>query len=246
MLVNVVHIREEDNNVTRIRLDLSSKHQVSGGEEFTNPHHLACRFVRAYCDFPKYDETDGIAVHFWTRLIEFFTTEYLDILESAQYHIIYHFDIRWPQTVGLITGTTIVEEGYDEQAGEWTGAIGGDGSIGQTTTTTTSWTEITQTMDMQGFDQIIAITQSGLNAYFRNIFSAAQSSKTDNTLATWSYDEFFSASFQPINVRLLSHNKAIVWIHLRDGYLKTLRNWLPWAEYVNYPVIRATSNLLCV
>ena len=95
-----------------------------------------------------------------------------------------------------------------------------------------SWTEITQKMEMQGFDQIIAITQSGLNAYFRTIFSAAQSSKTDNLLATWSYDDYFSASFQPINIRLLSHNKAIIWIHLRDGFLKTLRNWLPWAEYV--------------
>ena len=192
---------------------------------------LDCRFVRAYCVFPKYDETNEIVVRFWTRLIEFFTTEYLDILESAQYHIIYHFDTRWPQTLGFITGTTIVDE-TEVHSGEWTGAIGGDGSVTQTTTTTISWTEITQKMEMQGFDQIIAITQSGLNTYFRTIFSAAQSSKTDNLLATWSYDDYFSASFQPINIRLLSHNKAIIWIHLRDGFLKTLRNWLPWAEYV--------------
>lgn len=190
----------------------------------------ASRFVRGYCDFPDYDENDTVAVTYWTRLTEFFTTEYLDILETAQYHIIYHFDVRWP-SIGFITNTTIIEE-EERTTGEWSGAVGGDGSIVQTGGKVTTWTDITEKTEMQGFDQIISITQSAINAYFRSIFTAAQSSKTETALATWLYDDFFSASFQPISIRLLSHNKAIIWVHLQDGYLKTLRNWQPWAEYV--------------
>ncbi|KAJ3554928.1 hypothetical protein NM688_g2854 [Phlebia brevispora] len=218
VLANVIQLKEENNNVTRIKLDLRN----------------SCRFVPAYCDFQGYDEHDEVSLRFWTRLIDFFTTEYVDILESAQYHVIYHYDVRWAKTISITTTTTTTEEtGYDEH-GEWTGATGGDGSIVQTgTSITSSWTDITEKTDMQDFDEIITITQSAINAYFRTIFSAAQTGKT-TMLAAWSYDEYFSASFQPVTIRLLSNRKALVWVHLRDGYLKTLKNWVPWAESEQY------------
>ena len=99
-----------------------------------------------------------------------------------------------------------------------------------TTTKVTTWTETIESLELQGFDQIITLSQSAINAYFRTVFTAAQASRTETTLATWAYDSFFSASYQPITIRLLSNNKAIVWVHLQEGHLKTLRNWSPWAE----------------
>ncbi|PSR75858.1 hypothetical protein PHLCEN_2v8772 [Hermanssonia centrifuga] len=94
--------------------------------------------------------------------------------------------------------------------------------------------------DMHGFDQITTITQTAINEYFWSTWSGAQNSKSvvGTALASWSYNNLFSADFAPPTVRLLEPGdngiKAIVWIHLRKGHLKGLRDWKPWTEGEQY------------
>ncbi len=255
---------------------------------------IACRFMRQFCNYSAFDQTNEEAVRYLTRLVDFFTSDYLDVLESAQYHVCYHYDARWPQLSGLEDAERIeeAEEESDSEdeaeteaeiaaaaaaaavavaAGEagvetaaGAGAVEGGKAVasragratrqasGQITRTidgrvvtshgvattyvskAAAWKEITEKTDMQGFDHVSAVSQAAINAYFKSLWTAAQSSKNavDATLARYTYEQYFSSSFQPMNVRLLSNGRAIVWVHLQEGWLKTLRNWLPWSEYV--------------
>ncbi|THG96118.1 hypothetical protein EW026_g5654 [Hermanssonia centrifuga] len=211
VIVNVIHQKEDDGNVTRIVLDLSH-----------------CRFVHYLSDFPDYDDQDNDALECWQRLIDFFTVDYLDIIQSAQYHNIYHYDIRWPKpTTTSIEWTDYVEEESHEES-VW---IPEDGDIGPGPwTKPAAWQDITDKTDMQGFDQVIAISQGAINAHFQKIFSVAQVNRTDQTIARWSYEDYFRASFEPLTVRLLSNNKVLIWVRIKEGHVKTLRKWSPWAE----------------
>ena len=58
--------------------------------------------MRQFCEFPGLDQNNEEAIRYLTRLVEFFTTDYLDVLETAQYDTIYHFDVRWPKLSGLV------------------------------------------------------------------------------------------------------------------------------------------------
>lgn len=83
--------------------------------------------------------------------------------------------------------------------------------------------ETIQRTKMCGFDQVVAISQGSLNAQFATLCTSAH-----GILHHWHYKEFFSATFRPLTVRLLSNNRAIVWVHLQGGHLKTLKDLAPW------------------
>lgn len=256
--------------------------------------------MRQFCEFPGFDNTNEESVRYLTRLVDFFTSDYLDVLESAQYHTIYHYDVRWPKLSGLIEDSEHhddIEEESDseeeeeiariEEEAEAAAAAGGavaavDRAVGGPTaegpagpdtegpiagrpsgraagraihghgaarivaghivagrplppgyvSKATAWRELTEKTNMNGFDHVSAVSQAAINEQYKTMWTVAQNSKNavDATLARWSYEQFFSSSFQPITLRLLSNNRAIVWIHLQDGWLKTLKNWLPWGE----------------
>ena len=82
---------------------------------------------------------------------------------------------------------------------------------------------------MGGFDQVTVISQGSINSHFQQLWQASQASD-ESSLSKWSYDQFFKATFKPIQVRLLSNERAIIWITLQEGSLKTLRDWRPSAE----------------
>ncbi|THH28534.1 hypothetical protein EUX98_g5660 [Antrodiella citrinella] len=228
VLINVVTTSEEEGNVTRCRLDFETG-----------------RYVRHYCTFPGLDEGNAEVVRVWTRVVEFFTTEYFDILESAQYNVVYHHDHRWPKPApipsigGFGTGygegeididIATVDASWDETTevlddglGVSTGVITGDAG----------WKEISEKVDMDGFDQIMAISQGGIIAHFLTLWNNSRTS-VEASLVKWAYDDYFEATFKPMTMRLLSNGRAIVWIHLQEGFLRTLRNWLPWSEGTKY------------
>ncbi|GJJ16021.1 hypothetical protein Clacol_010300 [Clathrus columnatus] len=73
------------------------------------------------------------------------------------------------------------------------------------------------------FLQVISVT--GIVEHFKNLW---QSYKTNTEayaqcLVKWSYEEEFKASFGAINIKFLSGEKAMVWIHLEDCWLKSLK-----------------------
>ena len=74
--------------------------------------------MRQFCEFPGFDQTNEESIRFVTRLVDFFTSDYLDVLESAQYHVIYHYDERWPKLSGLIEEHEHHEHGEVEEESE--------------------------------------------------------------------------------------------------------------------------------
>lgn len=325
--------------------------------------------MRQLCNWPGFETASEEGLRFIQKLVDFFTNDYLDILESAQYHIVYHYDERWPKLTGVAeaeedevegeqAAADVVEEESDDDeedddeddglevdaegnvrtrglsaediaaaeaasaaadaadaaaggaaggvvgAGAAGGAPGdvvsggtisggtlGSGSTGvvgspaaargkpsasaiakakaralrkakactpraikQGTVTRTpegksiltkhngvvvpyvskaaAVKELTEKSHTHGFDHISAVSQASINAWYKSLWSVASSSKStaDSLLARFAYEQYFSTSFQAPTIRLLSDNKAIVWIHLQDGWLKTLKNWAPCGE----------------
>ena len=178
-------------------------------------------------------------------------------METCQYHVIYHHDHRWPKPAAIPVGTgsggfTFGDSGGFTTdgwpiGGDWDEySIGGEEEAGGKVTGTLEWTEISEKVEMYGFDQIMAISQEGIIADFLALWNTARTSK-DASLVKWSYEEYFEATFKPMTLRLLSNGRAIVWVHLQEGFLKTLRNWLPWSEYVfhlsqSFLLLLLTSN----
>ena len=57
--------------------------------------------MRQLCQWSGFDQTNEEALRFVQKLVDFFTGEYLDVLENAQYHVVYHHDERWPKLSGV-------------------------------------------------------------------------------------------------------------------------------------------------
>lgn len=189
----------------------------------------AARPYHAHCKYTGFEENDEIAVGYCTRIVEFFSSTYLDILETVELHVIYFFDTRWPIASGGML--TISEEDGDSEEeeideAEWQ-ITGGD----NTGTRVIEWREMITRCNIHGFDQVIAISQSTINAFLQSLWSGGQNHRhSDHALVKWHYEEFFNARFKPITLRLLSNGRAIVWVHLEHGHLKVLKNRLPWSE----------------
>ncbi|KAI0712230.1 hypothetical protein C8Q76DRAFT_845437 [Earliella scabrosa] len=193
MVVNVLYANEAGGHVVNITFDLSH-----------------ARYHDAVSEFPGLEEEDEFAIECWKLFITFFSEEYLAILESTRYHIIYSRDTRW-EAMSKLTHTA-----QEDADGSWW-------SLELADTSGVSSRETIQRTKMFGFDQVVAISQGSINAQFSALFANIQS-----IFYRWKYEDFFAASFKPMSIRLLSHNRAIVWVHLQGGHLKTLRDWVPW------------------
>ncbi|OSX64959.1 hypothetical protein POSPLADRAFT_1044390 [Postia placenta MAD-698-R-SB12] len=211
ILVDVIYEVDSSGHATRCILDLST-----------------ARPYNSFCKFAGLEEHDEIALSYCTTLLEFFTSGYLDIMESVDFHVIYHNDTRWV-TVKDDTEFLPSWTADHETTGAGTVSAGGSAFV--------RWTETVTTYSMHGFDQITAISQSSINALFASLHEQGLTTKAGEyaaVLSQWAHEEYFSASFKPITVRLLSNGRAIVWIHLEKGHLKTLRNWQLWHENEKY------------
>ncbi|EKM50129.1 uncharacterized protein PHACADRAFT_153519 [Phanerochaete carnosa HHB-10118-sp] len=312
LLINVVYEKEEEGKVTRCKLDFNS-----------------CRFMRQLCQWADFDQTNEDALRYVQKLVDFFTGEYLDVLEQAHYNVVYHYDERWPPLSGVpeaeheeieaedaelideesdsedeeevvkgdvstyrelgAGGATIVEgvaasaaagaaagvaiiEGSDAaasaagaeagkaarraltaKAGPVTPRVIRQGTVSRTPEGKTILTkhngtvveyvskaaavkELIEKTHTHGFDHVSAVSQASINAWFKSLWSVASTSKStvDSLLSRFAYEQYFSTKFQAPTLRLLSNNRAIIWLHLQDGWLKTLKNWQPWNESEAY------------
>lgn len=148
----------------------------------------------------------------WTRLLEFFKSTYFDILEHAGYLVVYHHDSRLRQPVtgqpGISgIGRPLIPIPVDIIAPD----------------TVSTWEPNSWNIDMRGFDQITVTSQGSINYHFQQLWLSAQTGGADPSLCKWYYEQYFRATFKPIQVRLLSNERAIIWIYLQEGSLRTLR-----------------------
>ena len=182
-------------------------------------------------ELPGYD-VDEDADGFCARIIEFFTSEYFALMESAEYHVIYHYDDRWPQLSDVFSssggGIGMLNDADNQMWGPDT-----EDAMSRAKSKTSTWKEITEHSDMCGFDMITAVSQSAINTQLYSMWESSKNTRDSSgngLLAKWSFQGCFEGNFQPITIRLLSHGAAIIWVHLEEGTLKALKNWQPCAE----------------
>lgn len=224
-LVNLVTTFEENDNVVHCRLDFDSKFSIGKRANASNSGKSAgTHFVHHHCKFPGLDDEEDSDKQTWARVLEFFKGTYFDILERGGYQVAYHHDYRLPKhTTGHFGGFP-----DHPDAGSPISPALGDGGI-EGAQDVSPWKEGSEKVDMHGFDQITVISQGSINSHFQQLWLASQTSD-ESSLFKWSYDQYFKATFKPIQVRLLSNERAIIWITLQEGSLKTLRDWRPSAE----------------
>ena len=186
--------------------------------------------MQEFSTFAGCVETDEEDSDCMQHITEFIAGEYLNILESAGYHVIYHHDVRWPQLGGIFGDTS---KGFDflgesEQGVSWDVEQSGEARKSKSA----AWAEVMEYSDMCGFDMATAVSQTAINAQLHALWDAARGASVggDTVLAKWKYQDCFEGNFQAVTVRLLSHGSAIIWIHLADGSLKALKNWSPSPE----------------
>ena len=161
-------------------------------------------------------------------ILDFVEREYLAVLESAGY-LILHDTGR----ASSVNSVQLAMKRID------TFSSSSDFFEEYTETTEASWSDIISSSDLQGFDQVNAVSQGSINSRFSQMYEAARKSQSWMTLlARWSYEEYFSATFEPLSIYLLSNNRALLWVHLTDGNLRPLVDMKPSMEYV---VIRSSS-----
>ena len=74
------------------------------------------------------------------------------------------------------------------------------------------------------YDFLQAISVEGIVEHFKFLWQSYKE-KTEEyaqCLVKWFFKEDFKASFGSLKVKFLSNQKAVVWVHLQDGFLKSL------------------------
>lgn len=172
------------------------------------------------------------------HVVDFITGEYLNILENAQYNLIYHHDIRWSKISGVFDDDHQIDD-IEIIDAEWSrNEVTEDG---RAASKTVIWRDITQNSNMCGFDQITALSQAAVNTHYRSIWTEAKATTSsfvaETMLARWNYQQCFEGTFKPLTVRLRSDGRAMVFVNLQEGFLTPLRNWAPPsadAKYVSF------------
>lgn len=78
---------------------------------------------------------------------------------------------------------------------------------------------------MFGFEQIITLSQASIDAHFASLMYLPW-------MALWENHDF-TATYGPLKVRLLSNERALVWVELKHGHVKTSHNGI--LGYVSGP-----------
>ncbi|EIN11424.1 hypothetical protein PUNSTDRAFT_141793 [Punctularia strigosozonata HHB-11173 SS5] len=176
--------------------------------------------------------TGDVAAHYCDVLIEFIQVQYLDILESCKLHIICEIDVRHPEPVDQPAGPVICGLPHDfwglpplsprgrpaDPDVEFGPLIGGEVDV------------------CGGYEHVSAVSQISIITLFKTIWETASRHKHTFCLRSWSYDDSFTASFGALTIRLISNEKAIVWVNIDEGTYKTLNGWLPWSGSTKHTI----------
>lgn len=143
VLFNIIRETEDEGKVIQLKIDTQRN-----------------RFMQQFSTFAGRDKKLEDHEHCVDYVVDFITGEYLNVLENAGSHVIYHHDVRWPK---LAAG---FEENLAEEAelvdAEWTrNEVTEDG---RSMSKVALWRELTQNSDMCGFDVVTALSQAAINS----------------------------------------------------------------------------------
>ncbi|KAJ7710708.1 hypothetical protein B0H17DRAFT_1223880 [Mycena rosella] len=190
-------VQEKVGSVTKLKLDFGS-----------------ARYSR---HFSVMTETIDIAVTYFEKIVKFLTIDYLDVLTSYSLHIVYEVDVA----VGPLVGSGGGES--DGHTASWTDGSDDEGEggsrHGRQTGSIMIWTERLEKLVLGGYDQILTISERSIKELFLSYYRQGLRGKTLYQCFTHWKSDLFSANFDAIDVRLLSNDRAIVWVNIHNGEL---------------------------
>ncbi|KAI0776553.1 hypothetical protein BD413DRAFT_610174 [Trametes elegans] len=133
------------------------------------------------------------------RIYDFMSIDFVLVLQKQGFGTIFS---RHSPTKNPDSGTAVIEIDSPEYAV----GLRGQGELDEASS------EEARETNMFGFDQVVAISPESINAYF-----ATLSERPASSLKTWSYREIFNATFKRPSLRLLSDNKAVLWVYLQES-----------------------------
>lgn len=161
------------------------------------------KFAQALSSFLGFDLDDDINLLKFTRLVTFLSLQYLQVLEEGGFYF-YRWDSR--MSTNRRGGAT----------DPWKGVTHGD-DFG---------TDIIGHADMRGFQQILVLSQVSLDevcgAYYDKY----------SWMQRYRMGKDFEMEYGALKVRLLSNNRALVFVHIKTGKLRTVRDGKPWDKCV--------------
>ena len=154
---------------------------------------IAARFSRNHSECGEAPRTRT----FFNSFVDFLLQHYLEILGNHSLDIVYvgGADIPAP-TTGLLYKPGVAPT--DEQI--------------------MSWTEEIHQENFYDFDEIISLSEQGINSMFSSMWSEASRRGTDEFLFEARLDNF-TGTFDHPTVRLMSSGRAIVWLTAKNGEL---------------------------
>ncbi|KAF7372492.1 SRCR domain-containing protein [Mycena venus] len=81
------------------------------------------------------------------------------------------------------------------------------------------WTERVEKLTLGGYDQVLAISERSLRELFFSYYRQGLKGKVLYHCFTHWKSDLFSAHFEAIDLRLLSNDRAIVWVNIHNGEL---------------------------
>ncbi|KAI0367407.1 hypothetical protein BV20DRAFT_1089883 [Pilatotrama ljubarskyi] len=155
------------------------------------------------------EDTANASVY-WERLLEVMQYSYLTLLQHSDFGVLYSRD-----SVSERVTSVDAPEAPEHSTGIWNHVELDEANRDELRGT-----------HLGGFDQVIAMSQESLNAYMASLYEKAAS-----ILKEWRYAGFFRASFKRPRIRLLSDNRAIVFVYIKGGSFAHLDNAeLPMAQ----------------
>ncbi|KAF9010257.1 hypothetical protein BDQ17DRAFT_1421498 [Cyathus striatus] len=194
-------IKDVENTINLVKLDMSS-----------------IRFCNHLSVFSGFDLTLDFAATLKTTFVEFIDY-YATALEQSEFHVIHSVDTARPET----PVTEPSESENEPGTGDGFEVITGEGTI-STGPKITSVKEVSTKSSTFGFDFVQAVSQQSIIEQFKSLWQLSRDATAEymKVLGKWSFGDDFKASFGALKIRYLSNERAIVWIQVDEGALKTL------------------------
>ncbi|GJE96702.1 hypothetical protein PsYK624_129070 [Phanerochaete sordida] len=171
--------------------------------------------------FPGCLSMDNEAVECKQRLIELVHGEYMAALERGGYLTIdlHYVHQEVPSQLTSERGAAATELHDVDSQTSWQPLLPSCPVWHAVT-----WQDLSQRIDMAGFDQVNALTEDYINERLNSLWQQSHNAEDEGFPVDWSHSELFSATFGAPVFQLVHERKAILWIPLKSGTVMPIRS----------------------
>lgn len=168
------------------------------------------KFIQGLSTFGGLIDEDDFHFACITRLIEFISFEYLNLLIAGGHGLIYHHDARRITEIEGFEGGG--ESEHTDYSG-WIGTVTTGGGAGYEEWVSGYYESLVKSTSMCGFDSVICLSAESIEAHFIRLI---KDEKCVDSLVKVAL-EGITASFGGLRVKLLSKAKALVSVVIHAG-----------------------------